>query len=165
MGLYIQRFVFQSEFNPFQVSFASVPLLSQHMDKFHVTAELPFKCGCCDHMSSSQRYTIDHFYTDHTASGSLQCPFCLKIFIAVANGKQLVTNVKDYHEHLKAHMIPEKGISCSKCSLRFLLKGAMKAHRLYEHVSHNSLQRHLRELCKESVSIGKPKVKKISNIK
>lgn len=129
------------------------------MDRFHVTAELPFKCGCCDHMSSSQRFTTDHFYTDHTASGSLHCPLCLKIFVAVAHGEQLIANIKDYYEHLKAHLVPENGVNCSKCSLRFLSKGAMKAHRLFEHISHNTLQRHLRELCKESVSISKPKVR------
>lgn len=142
----------------FQVSFSTVQLLGQHMDKQHVTAELPFRCGCCDHMSSSQRFTTDHFYNDHTASGSLQCPFCMKIFIAVANDKQLSANIKEYYEHLRAHLISDKAISCSKCSLRFLSKGPMKAHRIFDHISHNSLQRHLRELCKESVSINKPKV-------
>lgn len=128
------------------------------MEKFHVAAELPFKCGCCDHMSSSQRYTIDHFYTDHTASGALQCPFCLKVFIGVAQNQQLVNNVKRYYEHLSDHMAPEKAITCSKCSLRFLHKGAMKSHRLYDHNSQVSLQRMLRELVKDSTQISKPKV-------
>lgn len=138
--------------------FPSVPLLSQHMEKFHVAAEMPFKCGCCDHMSSSQRYTIDHFYTDHTASGALQCPFCLKVFVAVANNQQLVSNVKLFYNHLKEHMTTEKTITCSKCSLRFVNKGVMKAHRMYDHISQTNLQRHLRELAKDSTSISKPKV-------
>lgn len=138
--------------------FPSVPLLSQHMEKFHVAAEMPFKCGCCDHMSSSQRYTIDHFYTDHTASGALQCPFCLKVFLAVANNQQLVSNVKLFYNHLKEHMSTEKTITCSKCSLRFVNKGVMKAHRMYDHTSQTNLQRQLRELAKDSTSISKPKV-------
>lgn len=142
----------------FQSMFQNVPLLSQHMEKFHVAAEMPFRCGCCDHMSSSQRYTIDHFYTDHTASGALQCPFCLKVFMAVAQNQQLVNNIKIFYDHLKDHMTPEKGVTCSKCSLRFLQKGSMKAHRLYEHNTQTVLQRHLRELVKDSTQIGKPKV-------
>lgn len=129
------------------------------MDKFHVCAEMPFKCSCCDHLSSSQRYTIDHFYTEHTACGSLQCPFCLKIFVAVANKEQLVANILGYYEHLKNHMKSEKVISCYKCTLKFVHKGAMKAHRMYDHNTQTSLQRHLRELCKESTSISKPKVR------
>lgn len=129
------------------------------MEKFHVAAELPFRCGCCDHMSSSQRYTIDHFYSDHTASGALQCPFCLKTFMAVAQNQQLVNNIKLFYDHLKDHMTPEKDThTCSKCSLRFLQKGAMKAHRLYEHNTQTALQRHLRELVKDTTQIGKPKV-------
>lgn len=123
-----------------------------------MSAEMPFKCGCCDHMSSSQKYTVDHFYSDHTASGALQCPFCLKIFMAVANNQQLVSNVQKYYDHLKDHMVNEKSVACSKCSLRFLNKGAMKAHRLYDHNSQTNLQRHLRELVKDSTSINKPKV-------
>lgn len=127
------------------------------MEKFHVAAELPFKCGCCDHMSSSQRYTIDHFYTDHTASGALQCPHCLKIFIVVGNNEQLVKNVESYYDHLKLHRKASE-YSCSKCSLRFVSKGTMKAHRLYDHNSHTALQRYLRELVKDSTSITRPKV-------
>lgn len=126
------------------------------MEKFHVAAEMPFKCGCCDHISSSQRYTIDHFYTDHTASGALQCPFCLKIYIAVGNNQQLVNNVQKYYDHLKSHKTLEFG--CSKCSLRFINKGSMKSHRLYEHNSYTALQRYLRELVKDSTSIPRPKV-------
>lgn len=141
--------------------FQNVPSLSQHMEKYHVAAEMPFRCGCCDHISSSQRYTIDHFHTDHTASGALQCPFCLKIFMAVSQNQQLVNNIKVYYDHLKDHMTPEKNISCSKCSLRFLTKGAMKAHRLYDHNTQTVLQRHLRELVKDSTQIGKPKVNQI----
>lgn len=131
------------------------------MEKLHVTAEMPFKCGCCDHMSSSQRYTIDHFYSDHTASGALQCPFCLKVIVAVAHNEQLVSNIQKYYDHLKEHVASnnnQKAISCTKCSLRFLHKGAMKAHRLYEHNSHTNIQRQLRELVKDSTSINKPKV-------
>lgn len=141
-----------------QSIFQSVQSLGQHMEKFHVAAEMPFKCGCCDHMSSSQRYTVDHFYTDHTASGALQCPFCLKIFMAVAHNQQLVNNINKFYEHLKEHMVHEKGITCFKCSLRFISKGAMKAHRLYDHISQTTLQRQLRELVKDSTQIPKPKV-------
>lgn len=128
------------------------------MEKFHVAAELPFKCGCCDHMSSSQRYTIDHFYSDHTASGALQCPFCLKIIMAVAHDEQLVNNIQMFYDHLKEHTTSEKSITCSKCSLRFLNKGTMKAHRLYEHNSQTSIQRQLRELVKDTTPISRPKV-------
>lgn len=131
------------------------------MEKFHVAAEMPFKCGCCDHMSSSQRYTIDHFYTDHTASGALQCPFCLKIYMAIGQSQQLVNNINQYYDHLKEHMVHEKGITCSKCSLRFVHKGAMKAHRLYDHISQTALQRQLRELVKDTTQISKPKVSSI----
>lgn len=128
------------------------------MARCHVNAELPFKCGCCDHMSSSLRYTVDHFYSDHTASGALQCPFCLKIFIAVAHNEQLVANISRYYNHLKEHMQYDKGVTCSKCCLRFLSKGTMKAHRLYDHVSQANLQRQLRELVKDATPIQKPKV-------
>lgn len=132
-------------------------MLSGHMKKFHVAAEMAFRCGCCDHMSSSQRYTIDHFYSDHTASGAMQCPFCLKMFLAVAHNQQLVSNVKIFYDHLKDHLSTEKTVACSKCSLRFTNKGVMKAHRLYDHISQTNLQRHLRELVKDSTSISKPK--------
>lgn len=128
------------------------------MQRAHINAELPFKCGCCDHISSSQKYTIDHFYTDHTASGVVQCPFCLKIYVAVAHNEQLVGNIQEYYDHLKNHLIENKNTNCSKCSLRFLHKGAMKAHQLYNHVSQKALQRQMLELCKESTSIVKPKV-------
>lgn len=119
---------------------------------------MPFKCGCCDHMSSSQRYTIDHFYSDHTASGALQCPFCLKVIVAVAHNEQLVSNTKKFYDHLKEHVAGVNNQNCTKCSLRFLSKGAMKAHRLYEHNSHTNVQRQLRELVKDSTSINRPKV-------
>lgn len=128
------------------------------MDKYHVCAEIPFKCGCCDHMSSSQRYTIDHFYREHTASGALQCPFCLKMFLAVAQNEQKTANIHGYYNHLKAHMNTEKGIACYKCGLKFIHRGAMKAHRFYDHNTQTALQRDLRELCKESTPIVKPKV-------
>lgn len=128
------------------------------MDKYHVCAELPFKCGCCDHMSSSQRHTIDHFYREHTASGALQCSFCLKIFLAVTNNEQKTANILGYYNHLKLHMNTEKGIACYKCGLKFIHRGAMKAHRFYDHNTQTALQRDLRELCKESTPIVKPKV-------
>lgn len=133
-------------------------ILRNHMHKFHVLAELPFKCGCCDHLSSSLRYTIDHFYNDHTASGTLLCPFCLKIYVAVTDGKQLTSNIHGYLKHLKQHVESKNHIECSRCALRFLNKGANRVHQMHDHHSRKSIQSQLRELCKDSTKIQKPKV-------
>lgn len=135
-------------------------MLRNHMQKSHVSAELPFKCGCCDHRSSSLRHTIDHFYNDHTASGTLQCPFCLKIVVAVANNEQLTANIHGYYEHLKKHVTKTNNSICNRCSLRFNSFGALKVHQLCDHASQRAIQRHLRELCKNSIQIPRPKVSK-----
>lgn len=133
-------------------------MLRNHMHKCHVLAELPFKCGCCDHLSSSLRYTIDHFYNDHTASGTLLCPFCLKIYVAVADDKQLTSNIHGYLKHLKQHAESKDFIECPRCALRFLNKGISRVHQMYDHHSRKSIQSQLRELCKDSTKIQKPKV-------
>lgn len=54
-------------------------LLASHMQRTHVVMDLPYRCGCCSHASSSLRHTINHFYTAHAKSGMLQCPFCLQV--------------------------------------------------------------------------------------
>lgn len=133
-------------------------MLRTHMQKFHVLAELPFKCGCCDHLSSSLRYTIDHFYNDHTASGTLLCPFCLKIFVAVADHKQLTANIHGYLKHLKQHAEMKDHIDCTRCALTFLKKGISRVHQMHDHHSRKSIQSQLRELCKDSTKMPKPKV-------
>lgn len=103
--------------------FNSAALMGNHMQKMHVSAELPFKCGLCDYMSSSLRHTIDHFYNDHTASGVLECPFCLKIFVAVANDQQLTANIISFLDHLKKHVLHTNEDKCKRCALTFLSKG------------------------------------------
>lgn len=131
------------------------------MHSYHRNAELPFKCGCCDHISSSQRTTIDHFYNDHTSSGSLQCPFCLRIFVCVANKQQISANIIDYMNHLSAHINNTKLYNCTYCSLQFISIGALKVHNQYDHDTQKwSIQRELRELCTEMVEIPTPKYKK-----
>lgn len=131
------------------------------MHSFHRNAELPFKCGCCDHLSSSQRTTIDHFYGDHTTSGSVQCPFCLRIFVCVANKQQIVANIIDYMDHLRAHMSEKKNFECTYCSLSFIDIGALKAHLQYDHDTQKYyIHRELRELCAEMIEIPGPKYKK-----
>lgn len=128
------------------------------MQKSHKSAELPFNCGCCDYRSSSLRHTVDHFYSDHTASGTLQCPFCLKIYTIVANNEQITTNIDGYLEHLKQHMAKDSGARCTRCSLIFLHKGSNKLHQMYDHNSLKGVQSVLRECCKNTVSIPKPTV-------
>lgn len=129
------------------------------MSKLHRSAELPFHCGCCDYKSSSLRRTIDHFYNDHTASGTLMCPYCLRTTVVVANNTQLTANITDYLEHLKAHFSQENGgTRCQRCALSFIHKGASKVHQMFDHNSAKALQSSLRECCKNSVSIAKPKV-------
>lgn len=142
-----------------QIRFPSLSQLSNHMQKSHKSAELPLFCGCCDYKSSSLRHTIDHFYTDHTASGTLQCPFCLRISTVVANNEQLTANIVDYLAHLKEHLSKESvGVRCGRCALTFLHKGSAKVHQMYEHNSLKADQHMLRECCKNTVSIVKPKV-------
>lgn len=131
------------------------------MHNFHRNAELPFKCGCCDHMSSSQRHTIDHFYSDHTTSGAVQCPFCLRMFVVVAKSEQMTANIEEYYKHLKDHMAGTNERKCSFCSLRFLAAGPLMVHQQYDHETQKwHIQCQLRELCSESVEISGPKNKK-----
>lgn len=96
------------------------------MQKSHVSAEMPFKCGLCDHMSSSLRLTIDHFYNDHNASGGVQCPFCLKIFVVVADNEQITANIICYLDHLKKHVSHKNEDKCKRCALTFLHEGNTK---------------------------------------
>lgn len=63
----------------FQSHVSSNTVLANHMQKLHVQAELPYRCGCCNFASSSLRITVDHFYSDHADSGALQCSFCLQV--------------------------------------------------------------------------------------
>lgn len=62
-----------------QLRFSSNTVLANHMRRTHVVLDLPYRCGSCSHASSSLRHTIDHFYTDHAKSGTLQCPLCLQV--------------------------------------------------------------------------------------
>ena len=129
------------------------------MQKCHKNAELPFICGCCDHRSSSLRHTVDHFYIDHTASGTLQCPFCLKTYTVVTDKEQIVVNIAAYLNHLKQHVNDNNNVRCPRCALKFVDKGSNKTHQMYDHGSMKHLQSLLRECCKNTVSIAKPKVR------
>lgn len=62
-----------------QARFSTNTVLSNHMQKTHCPADLPYRCGCCDFANSALRYAIDHFYINHADSGILQCPFCLQV--------------------------------------------------------------------------------------
>lgn len=128
------------------------------MQKCHKNAELPFICGGCDHRSSSLRHTVDHFYNDHTASGTLQCPFCLKSYTVVADSAQITVNITEYLNHLKQHVNDNNNVRCTRCSLKFLDKGSSKVHQMHDHGSLKAVQSQLRECCKNTVSIAKPKV-------
>lgn len=72
----------------FQARFSTNTVLSNHMQKTHCPADLPYRCGCCDFSTSALRYAVDHFYINHADSGILQCPFCLQVnrcnFLAVS---------------------------------------------------------------------------------
>lgn len=113
------------------MNFNSAASMGLHMQKAHVSAEMPFRCGLCDHMSSSLRHTIDHFYTDHTASGVLQCPFCLNITVVVTNNQQLTANINSYYNHLKKHVAHTSDDKCKRCALTFLSKGKIWCIRVF----------------------------------
>uniref|UniRef100_A0A1B0C999 C2H2-type domain-containing protein n=2 Tax=Lutzomyia longipalpis TaxID=7200 RepID=A0A1B0C999_LUTLO len=138
---------------------ATLVALVSHMGVRHVTSEMPYKCGGCEYRSSVLRQTIDHFYAKHKLSAMLQCPFCLKIYLAATAEETLYANVLGYLKHLRQHMLKTATKKCGRCSLGFVSKSAHKLHQLYAHVSHAWHQNELLPVNKGITNITKPKAK------
>ncbi|GAB0096065.1 THAP-type zinc finger [Sergentomyia squamirostris] len=138
---------------------ANLSALNSHMNLRHVTSELPYKCGGCDYRSSLLRHTIDHFYTKHKLSGMMQCPFCLKIYLAANNDEVFNGNVVAFLKHLRLHMIKSMNKKCGRCAMSFVNKGQLKIHITYAHSSHAWHQDELLPVNKSITQIAKPKAK------
>lgn len=134
-----------------------VAALTAHMQKTHVSFDLPYRCGCCVHASSSLRHTVDHFYNEHAGAATLQCPFCMHIYVAQdEHDVPLPVNIAAYLEHLREHVRPS-GTRCSRCALQFVHRGAARMHQTYGHCSQN--KRVNAVLCRGATRIAKPKYK------
>ncbi|XP_059607898.1 uncharacterized protein LOC132255763 [Phlebotomus argentipes] len=138
---------------------ANLITLVTHMGMRHVTSEMPYKCGGCEYRSSILRQTIDHFYTKHKLSGMLQCPFCLKIYVAASADEVHYANVMAFLKHLRKHMLKTVTKKCSRCALSFISKSALKIHNTYAHISHSWQQQDLLPVNKGITHISKPKPK------
>lgn len=135
--------------------------LAAHMQKHHVSFDLPYRCACCTHASSALRCSVDHFYTEHASAASMQCPFCMQIYVAQdENDQPLPVNIAAYLEHLVEHMRPSGNcvnIRCNRCTLSFQNRGVAKMHQNYAHCSQN--KRVNAALCRSMTKIAKPKYK------
>lgn len=154
-----------------EIRLPSTVQLTVHMQKVHVTFDLPYRCGCCGYGSSALRTTVDHFYTEHAATAALQCPFCMQIFCAAdSTGQPLAVGMTEYVRHLRDHQRDQHAgdasatttttttvHKCNRCALSFLSRGEARLHQSYAHSSQN--KRVNQALCRSATRIAKPKYK------
>ncbi|XP_073811132.1 zinc finger domain-containing protein relative of woc [Musca autumnalis] len=140
--------------------FNSLNFLTSHLQNKHSMLELPYHCQACGYRTSSHRDAIRHYYDDHKHHNFLQCPHCLDIYRFVYKGKINQSNIENYYMHLRQHMgKKDPNLKCSKCSLTFLDKGALKQHISNHHTSLWKNSAHVRKLLKNSMLIQPPKVR------
>ncbi|XP_049536270.1 uncharacterized protein LOC125951457 isoform X1 [Anopheles darlingi] len=142
--------------------FRSLATLTEHMQKFHLPLEMPYRCAGCTYRSSSQRLAIEHFYNAHRNTLLLQCPFCLKMVTAYrADGPERLAQVLlDFLAHLRQHCSKSVGSKrCHKCALSFFTKGEHKFHSIFDHVSVSCDPADVQLMTSSFNSIVKPKKK------
>ncbi|XP_014207144.1 uncharacterized protein LOC106638490 isoform X2 [Copidosoma floridanum] len=110
--------------------FGSGGLLINHLSSMHYPSEMPYRCDTCSYRTSSHKDVIDHYYTAHDKSDSVQCPYCLKIVKFVKNGQPQASNVYAYLLHMQRHIVrrEEKLNKCPRCCLWFNQMSSLKAH-------------------------------------
>ncbi|XP_075169772.1 zinc finger domain-containing protein relative of woc [Haematobia irritans] len=143
-----------------QQRFNSLNFLTSHLQNKHSMLELPYYCQACGYRTSSHRDAVRHYYDDHKHHNFLQCPHCLDIYRFAYKGQVNQSNIENYYMHLRQHMgKKDPNLKCTKCTLSFLDKGALKQH-VSNH--HNSLWKNatnVRKLLKNSMLIQPPKVR------
>ena len=111
--------------------------LESHMDKMHVSCEMPYRCRVCYYQASAHSLLVDHFYATHSTSKHLLCPVCLDTFPISGDNqvKGLETGHLQYLTHLSAHMEPLTGTRnrCKKCALTFLQYEQLRFHVRTDH--------------------------------
>ncbi|KAI5640661.1 hypothetical protein NE865_06979 [Phthorimaea operculella] len=138
-----------------EVRFAAVLTLASHMQKAHAPLELPYSCERCDYRSSAHRALIDHFHSAHANDAAMQCPHCLKVTLAYADGEELTSNIALYVEHLKDHQNKDIEVKCNRCVLKFVHLGQLKEHQVRDHITVEDAA----PLCNEEHLITKPRNK------
>jgi len=111
--------------------------LESHMDRMHVSCEMPYRCRVCYYQASAHSLLVNHFYEAHAASKHLLCPICLDTFPINSDNqvKGLETGHLQYLTHLSAHMEPLSGTRhrCKKCALTFLQYEQLRFHVRTDH--------------------------------
>ncbi|XP_013100238.1 uncharacterized protein LOC106082337 [Stomoxys calcitrans] len=143
-----------------QQRFNSLNFLTSHLQNKHSMLELPFYCYACGYRTSSHRDAIRHYYEDHKRHNFLQCPHCLDIYRFAYKGQVNQSNIENYYMHLRQHMgKKDPNLRCTKCSLSFLDRGALKQHISNHHSSLLKNSSNVRKLLKNSMLIPPPKVR------
>ncbi|XP_077295216.1 zinc finger domain-containing protein relative of woc [Arctopsyche grandis] len=138
-----------------EIGFNSLSILSSHMQKTHVPSELPYSCGLCGYRVSCHRSCIDHFYNEHQNSATMQCPYCLKVIKAFADGCDLQANIEFLLQHLQKHQGKQNSFKCNRCALKFVHLGTLREHQILNH----STIVDAKPLCSSGYLICKPKNK------
>ncbi|XP_037817574.1 uncharacterized protein LOC119607647 isoform X1 [Lucilia sericata] len=143
-----------------QQRFNSLNFLTSHLQNKHSMLELPYYCQACGYRTSSHRDAVRHFYDDHKHQNFLQCPYCLDIYHFCYKGVINQTNIENYYMHLRQHMTKKDiNLKCTKCSLSFVDKGALKQHISNHHPSLLKHSQNIRQLLRNSMLIQQPKVR------
>ena len=136
-----------------------------HLDKSHVSCEMPYRCRVCYYQASSHSMLIDHFYKTHAASSHLLCPMCLDTFPIKGDNqvKGLETGHLQYLTHLNSHMEPTSGTChrCKKCTLTFLQYEQLRFHVRTDHgtcENHSCTRPFSFAVCRTTPTVAKPVV-------
>lgn len=114
--------------------------LIDHLNKTHVSQEMPYKCDACGFRTSFYADAIYHIKKEHKSTLRHFCPYCLKSLILPYNEKQGYVQCNQFYSHLITHfnkhenemLMPSKCKHCQKCILHVRF---MKDHLCNDHMS------------------------------
>lgn len=119
--------------------FSTYRLLEQHLERSHVSCEMPYRCRVCKYQTSVHTQLIDHFYAQHQTSWFLLCPLCLDTFTMESDATctGFSTGHFQYLAHLKSHSNATSASRnrCKSCLLTFLHPKQLDYHVQTDHKS------------------------------
>jgi len=119
--------------------FSTHRLLEQHLERAHVSCEMPYRCRVCKYQTSVHSQLIDHFSTQHKTSCFLLCPLCLDTFTIESDNTctGFSTGHFQYLAHMKSHSNATAGARnrCKACLLTFLHPKQLQYHVQMDHKS------------------------------